>query len=347
MTKNVAIPLIVVLIFAAGLSGCQQTSKELHIYAWSDELPIEIIEDFTKETGIVTTMDTFDSNESLIAKMEAGATGYDIVNPSQYAVPILTEKGLLKEIDHSKLKNYNKIGTVFQEISYDPGNKTSIPYLWGTTGFAYNDECVTEPITSWKSLWDPQYSGRIYMLDNMLAAYIAGLQVNGYHANSTDQDEIEKATQSLIEQKAVLGGYNSTNFAELVATGEACIVEAWSGNVLQVMNENPHVHYVIPDEGGSMWVDNYSITSSAENIEAAYTFIDYLLRPEVAAKVTEMTQIATTVDEAKALLAPEISENQAIFPPADRLAKADFIVFLGDAMNYYQDGWTRVKASTP
>ena len=348
MNKKVMVSVLLVIVLAAGLAGCgPKKAQELHIFAWSDELPMEIVEDFQKETGIVTTMDTFDSNESLIAKLEAGATGYDLVNPSQYAVPILTDKGRLMELDHSKIANYNKVGQVFQQISFDPGNKTSIPYLWGTTGYAYNDECVKEPITSWKALWDPQYKGRIYMLDNMLAAYIAGLQVNGFHANSTDPNEIEKATQSLIEQKALLGGYNSTNFPDLVSSGEACIVEAWSGNVLQVMAENPHVHYVLPDEGGSMWVDSYSIPTGAVNIDAAYAFINYLLKPEVAVKVTTLTKIATAVDEAKAMLPEDIASNAAIFPPAERLAKADFIVFLGDAMNYYQDGWTRVKASTP
>jgi len=324
-----------------------QMTKELNLFAWSDELPQEILDDFQKETGIVVTMDTFDSNESLIAKLEAGATGYDVVNPSQYAVPILTGKELLAEIDHSKLKNYDNLSQLFKEVSFDPGNKTSIPYLWGTTGFAYNDECVKEPISSWKALWDDQYKGRIYMLDNMLAAYIAGLQVNGYHANTTNPDEIAKATESLIQQKKVLGGYNSTSFPDLVSSGEACIVEAWSGNVLQVIKENPHVHYVIPDEGGSMWVDSYSILESAKNVEAAYAFLDYLLRSDVAAKVTQLTQIATAVEKSKELLPEEIRNNAAIFPPEEKLAKTDFIVFLGDAMKYYQDGWTQVKASTP
>jgi spermidine/putrescine transport system substrate-binding protein len=347
MSRKVVTVLVVLAILATALASCQQKPKQLNIYAWSAELPQEVIDDFQKETGIVVTVDTFDSNEALIAKLEAGASGYDLVNPSQYAVPILTTEGLLAEIDHSKLSNYSGIGTVFQNVSFDPGNKTSIPYLWGTTGFAYNDECVKTPITSWSALWDPQYTGRIYMLDNMLAAYIAGLQVNGFHANTTDPNEIAIATQSLIDQKPLLGGYNSTNFPDLVSSGEACIVEAWSGNVVQVMKDNPHVHYVIPDEGGSMWVDSYSLTASAKNIDEAYQFINYLLRPEVAAKVTELAGVATTVDAAKALIPAEIANNPAIFPPPERLAKADFIVFLGDAMTYYQDGWTQVKASTP
>jgi spermidine/putrescine transport system substrate-binding protein len=347
MTKKLLPLMIVLAMIIMALPACQPKKQALNIYAWSSELPQEVVDAFQAETGIVVTVDTFDSNEALIAKLEAGATGYDLVNPSQYAVPILATGGLLLELDHSKLKNYDNLGEVFKNVSFDVGNVTSLPYLWGTTGLAYNDECVTTPITSWSAMWDPQYTGRIYMLDNMLAAYIAGLQVNGFHANTTDPNEIAIATQSLIDQKTVLGGYNSTNFAELVSSGEACIVEAWSGNVVQVMNENPHVQYVVPDEGGSMWVDSYSITKSAVNVDAAYQFMDYLLRPEVAAKVTEVAGIATSVDASKALLPPEIADNPAIFPPADRLAKTDFIVFLGDAMTYYQDGWTQVKAATP
>ena len=347
MNRKLVSGLIILVILASALASCAQKPKQLNIYAWSAELPQEVIDDFQTETGIVVTVDTFDSNEALIAKLEAGASGYDLVNPSQYAVPILTTGGMLQTLDHSKIKNYNEIGTVFQNVSFDPGNKTSIPYLWGTTGYAYNDECVKEEITSWAAMWDPQYTGRIYMLDNMLAAYIAGLQVNGFHANTTNPEEVAAATQSLIEQKPLLGGYNSTNFPDLVSSGEACIVEAWSGNVVQVMKDNPHVHFVIPDEGGSMWVDSYSLTASAVNIDAAYQFIDYLLRPDVAAKVTNLAGVATTVDASKALLPAEIANNPAIFPPADRLAKTDFIVFLGDAMTYYQDGWTQVKASTP
>lgn len=332
-------------VAVAALGAAPAASEELNIYAWSGELPEEVVDDFAAETGIEVTLDTFDSNESLIAKLEAGAAGYDIVNPSQYAVQILAKKGLIEELDHSRIPNRGNLSEVFQNISFDAGNKYSIPYVWGTTGLAYNSDCVTEPVTSWKALWDEKYAGRIYMLDNMLAAYIAGLQVNGFDANTTNPDEIAKATESLIEQKKILGGYNSTNFADLVASGEACLVEAWSGSVLQVTVDNPNVHFVLPEEGGTMWVDGYSIPKGAPNVEAAYKFLDYLLRPEVAAKTTELTKTANTVEKSKELLPKELAENSAVFPSQEQLAKADFILDLGDAMKYYQDGWTKVKAA--
>ena len=183
------------------------------------------------------------------------------------------------------------------------------------------------------------------MLDNMLAAYIAGLQVNGFKANTTNPDEIAKATESLIQQKPLLAGYNASNFADLVSSGEACIVEAWSGNVLQAIEQNPKVHYVLPDEGGTMWVDGFAIAKGAKNLDAAYKFLNYILQPEVAAKVTTLTKVASAVGKSKELLAPELANNLAVFPPDDKLAKADFILDLGDAMKHYQDGWTKVKAS--
>ena len=320
-------------------------AEDLRIFGWADEMPDEVLQDFEAETGIAVTFDTFDSNESMIAKLDAGGSGYDLVNPSQYAVQILVNRGKLAELDHAKIETYDKIGPSFTQVSYDPGNKYSIPYVWGTTGLAYNKTCVDGPITSWKALFDEKYKSRVYMLDNMLAAYIAGLQVNGFDANTTDPAEIEKATETLIAQKPMLAGYNSTNFADLVSSGEACIVESWSSSVLQAIEDNPDVVYVLPEEGGTMWIDGYSILTDAPNPDAAYKFLSYILRPEVAAKTTSLTQTATVVTDSKALLPEALAKNSAVFPDEKTIANADFILDLGDAMKLYQDGWTRVKAA--
>jgi len=341
--KRLTQPLV--LSLGALLLASTASAEDLRIFGWANEMPDEVLADFEAETGITVTFDTFDSNESMIAKLEAGASGYDLVNPSQYAVQILKNRGLVDELDHSKIETYANIGESFTKVSYDEGNAYSIPYVWGTTGLAYNKTCVSEPITSWKALFSEEYSGRIYMLDNMLAAYIAGLQINGFSANSADPAEIEKATETLIAQKKLLAGYNSTNFADLVSSGEACIVQSWSSSVLQAIADNPDVVYVLPEEGGTMWIDGYSILKDAPNKDAAYKFISYILRPEVAAKTTDLTKTATVVPGAKELLPPEIANNSAIFPDEATIANADFILDLGDAMKFYQDGWTRVKAA--
>lgn len=333
------------LSIAALLLTSAASAEDLRIFGWANEMPDEVLEDFTAATGIEVIFDTFDSNEAMIAKLEAGGTGYDLVNPSQYAVQILRNRGLVDELDHSKIATYDNIGQAFKDVSYDPGNVTAIPYVWGTTGLAYNKTCVDEPITSWKALFDEKYSGRVYMLDNMLAAYIAGLQVNGFSANTSVEAEVQKATETLIAQKPMLAGYNSTNFADLVSSGEACIVQSWSSSVLQVIADNPDVVYVLPEEGGTMWIDGFAVLKDAPNKDAAYKFLTYILQPEVAAKTTELTQTATVVTAAKDLLPPEIANNSAVFPDEATIAKADFILDVGDAMKFYQDGWTRVKAA--
>ncbi|MFD1329129.1 ABC transporter substrate-binding protein [Mycoplana ramosa] len=329
-----------VIAFASGASAA-----ELNIYAWSGEVPQEVVDDFAKETGITVTFDTYDSNETMMAKLSAGASGYDLIEPSQYTVQVLAKQGLLHELDHAKIPNIGNLGAPFKNVSFDPGQKWSVPYIWGTTGLAYNEDCVKTPPTSWKALWDPQYEGRIYMLDNMLAAYIAGLQVNGFDAGTTNPEEIEKATQSLIEQRKVLGGYNSTNYGDLLATGEACLVQGWNGSIAQVMATNPKVKYVLPEEGGSMWIDGFAIPKSAKNVEEAYKFIDYIMRPEVAAKAADLSKSATVIDKAKELLPKDVVENAAIYPPEETLMKADFILDVGDATKLYQDGWTKVKTA--
>ncbi|MCC0064975.1 MAG: spermidine/putrescine ABC transporter substrate-binding protein [Defluviimonas sp.] len=342
MTKsNLFLAASAIALLAAGPA----LAEDLRIYGWSGEMPDEVLADFEGETGITVTFDTFDSNESMIAKLDAGGSGYDLVNPSQYAVQILINRGRIAELDHSKIETYDNIGPSFRNVSYDPGNRYSIPYVWGTTGLAYNKTCVDAPITSWKSLFDEKYKGRIYMLDNMLAAYIAGLQVNGFSANTSDPAEIEKATETLIAQKPLLAGYNSTNFADLVSSGEACIVESWSSSVLQAIKDNPDVVYVLPEEGGTMWIDGYSVLTDAPNPDAAYKFLSYILRPEVAAKTTELSQTATVVTASRALLPADLANNSAVFPDEKTIANADFILDLGDAMKFYQDGWTRVKAA--
>lgn len=332
-------------VLALGLAPMGAAAAELNIFGWADELPDEVLADFEAETGIRVTFDTFDSNESMIARLEAGASGYDLVNPSQYAVQILAGRGLVAEIDHSRVETLDNIGEAFRQVSYDPGNVYSIPYVWGTTGLAYNSSCVEEEVTSWTALFDEKYAGRIYMLDNMLAAYIAGLQVNGFNANTSDPDEIAQATQTLIAQKPILAGYNATNFADLVSSGEACLVQSWSGSVLQAIESNPDVVYVLPEEGGTMWIDGYSVLADATNVDEAYQFLSYILRPEVAAKTTQLTKVATVVLEARDLLPEEISQNTAIYPDEEAIANADFILDVGDAMRFYQDGWTQVKAA--
>lgn len=344
---------IVATVATVGLSSCSADSgsggdTELNVYAWADEIPQSVFDAFTAETGITVNVDSFDSNETMISKLAAGGSGYDIVEPSQYAVQQLVGQDLLAELDKSKIEGLDGIGEKFRDPSYDPDLTYSVPWVWGTTGILYNSTCTNgEEITSWSSLFDPKWSGKINMLDNMLAAYIAGLQVNGYGADSTDEQEIAKATESLIAQKPLLAGYNSTNYGDLVVSGDVCISEAWGGTgTATIVAENDNVHYVLPEEGGSLWVDGVAIAKGAPHEDAAYRFINFLLRPEIAAMATNDGGLASANAKAQSEVSDQgLLTNAAVYASDEQVADADFIVDPGDAMKYYQDGWTRVKAS--
>ena len=320
------------------------TTTELNIYAWADEIPEDIVADFEEETGITVTFDTFDSNEAMVTKLQSGATGYDLVNPSQYAVQQLAGLELIQELDHAMLPSLGNVPEEFQQAEYDPGNKWSVPILWGTTAMAYNSEFIKEDLTSWNALADPKYEGKIMMLDNMLAAYIPALQVNGYDAGSTDEAEVEVATQWLMDQKPLLQGYNATNNAELLAKGQVWVELAWNSQIVPLMADHPELVWVLPEEGFSFWTDSLSITKDAENVANAYKFIEYLLQPEVAAKMCEESGIAVPNTPMMELLPEDVANNPAMFVPAEDMERADVILDPEGATAAYQEGWTKVRA---
>lgn len=349
-TKRMAC-LALVAATAVTLSGCggagSDDANELNIYAWAGEVPDSVVEAFEQETGISVNLDTFDSNETMIAKLAAGNSGYDIIEPSQYAVQQLVGQDLVEPIDYSKVQGMDNVQAKFVNPNFDPDNTHAVPWVWGTTGLLYNESCTKAPVTSWSALFDPAYRGKIYMLDNMLASYIVGLQSTGAPATSTDEDQINTATDKLIEQKSLLAGYNSTNYYDLVASGDACVALAWGGaSVGKVVADNPDVKYILPTEGGTLWVDNFSIAKDAPHSDAAYKWLNFVLKPEIGAMATNDGSLATTNEAARELITdPKLLQNPAIFAPDDQLGNTEFIVDPGEAMTFYQDGWTRVKAS--
>ena len=319
-------------------------TTELNIYAWSGEIPDSIIKDFETETGVKVTFDTFDSNEAMVTKLQSGATGYDIVNPSQYAVQQLAGLELIQELDHNMLPSLANVPESFQQAEYDPGNKWSVPVMWGTTAMAYNTKYIKEDLTSWSALADGKYKDKIMMLDNMLAAYIPALQVNGYDAGSTVESEVDVATQWLTDQKPLLQGYNATNNAQLLAQGQVWVELAWNSQIVPLMDEYPEIKWVLPEEGFSFWTDSLSITKESANVANAYKFIEYLLQPEVAAKMCEESGIAVPNTPMMDLLPEKIAGNEAMFVPEADMERADVILDPEGATQAYQEGWTKVRA---
>lgn len=346
--RNVAaLTFALVLGLGACSSSTEEASTELNIYGWAGEIPETVIAAFEEETGIKVTFDTFDSNETMISKLAAGNSGYDIVEPSQYAVQILVGQGLVEPIDYSKIEGMENLRDKFVNPSYDPNNEHSIPWVWGTTGLLYNEDCTGEEITSWSALFDAKYKGKINMLDNMLAAYIPALQVNGLSATTTSQDDVDVATQTLLDQKELLAGYNSDTYGELVSSGDVCLSLAWGGSqAAQAVQDNPAVKYILPEEGGTLWVDGFSIAKDAPNLDAAYKWLNFTLRPEIAAMATDDGNMATVNGPALELVQnQDLLTSTAIFAPDEMLVNSEFIVDKGDALAFFTDGWTKVKAS--
>jgi spermidine/putrescine-binding protein len=364
--------LFLMLLLLLALAGCQTTeaptmtpavgetplptaeptalplAKELHVFNWSEYIDLQIYADFEAEYGVHVVEDTFASNEDLLAKLQAGATGYDIIVPSDYMVAIMIEIDLLAELDLDNIPNFANIDPKFKDPPYDPGNKYSVPYQWGTTGIGYNSEAFDEAPDSWTYLLDPevasQYAGQISMLNDARETIGAALKYLGYSLNTTNEQELEEAKQVLIRQKEWVKTYDSEQYEDLIAADELLLAHGWSGDFFMAAEEDERIWYVIPSEGAVIWADNLCIPRSSKNQYTAEVFINYLLRPEVGAMISNFTWYASPNKAAEEFIDPEILEEPAIYPPPEVMAKLEWIRDVGDALPLYERIWTEVKA---
>ena len=342
---------VVIMAFAftacAGTSGEQTLADEIIIYNWSEYIDPEVYTAFEEEYGVKVIEDTFSSNEELLAKLQAGATGYDLIVPSDYMVEIMIAEGLLAELNHENIPNLTNLSELFADPPYDPGLTYCVPYQWGTTGIGYNSDEV-EP-DSWAYIFDPaiasQYEGQITMLNDSRESIGAALKYLGYSLNSTNETELEEAKQLLIETKPYLFSYDSDQFEDLIAADEVVYGHGWSGDYFAAAEEDERIWYIIPAEGGVVWADNLCIPQSSNKQYTAELFINFVLQPEVAAQITNYTWFGSPVEAANEFIEPEILEEPAIYPPPEVMAKLEWIEDVGDATPLYERIWTEVKAA--
>ncbi len=323
-------------------------AEELHVFNWAEYIDPEIYTDFEAEFGVHVVEDTFASNEDLLAKLQAGATGYDIIVPSDYMVEIMTELDMLAPLDHANIPNRSNLYPRFQSPPYDPDNTYCIPYQWGTTGIGYNSDEFEEPPDSWAYLFDPdvagQFAGKMSMLNDSREAIGAALKYLGYSINSTDPDQLEEAKQLLLQQKEWVATYDSEQFEDLLMTGDTIIAHGWSGDFFMAAVEDERIWYAIPQEGAVVWADNLCIPKTSENKYTAELFINYLLRPEVAAKITNFTWYASPVQAAEEFIDAKVLEEPAIYPPLDVMERLEWIEDVGEATAIYDRIWTEVRS---
>jgi spermidine/putrescine transport system substrate-binding protein len=320
-------------------------SDKLYVINWSYYVAENTISDFEKEFGVKVVYDNYSSNEELLARLQTGATGYDLIFPSDYMVGIMREEGLIEKLDLVYIPNLKNIDEKFRDLPFDPGNAYSIPYLWGTTGMGFNADKVTEKADSWKILWDEKYKGRISMLDDMRGLANPALKLMGYSINATDPEKIGEAKELLIKQKPLVKLYTSETYIEFLKSGDIWLSQGYSGDVFQVMKENKSIKYVIPREGSDIWVDNMCIPKGARNRYTAEVFIDYLLRPEVGAGISNFTWYANPNVASHQFIKPEILNNPAIYPVKEVLDRCEFQKDVGDATELYEELYNEVKSA--
>lgn len=343
MKQSVSVLLILVLV-GIMLSGAAMARKTLHIFNWADYMPDSILRDFEDEFGIRVVYDTYSSNEEMLAKLMGGGLGqYDLAVPSDYMIEVMIEEDLLQPIDHGQLPNLVHIGDKYLDTPFDPGNRYSIPYLWGTTGIAYNTRYIKEPVTSWNDLWNPAHNRRLALLDDSREVIGMALQSLGYSINETDPARLAEAGDKLKQLAPRVLTYENTFTKDLLVSGEVWIAHVWNGDAALAMEENPDITYVLPKEGGVVWQDNLVILKRAPNAKAAHLFINYLLRPEVSAVLAEEFPYGSPNLAAVELLPEHVRTNPAAYPDPDAVDKAEWIADVGDATVTFDRIYTEIQ----
>ena len=343
---------IVIVIIAGGFFYGSQNSdagnNQVIVYNWGEYIDPEVLTMFEEETGIDVVYEEFETNEIMYPKIQSGAIAYDVVCPSDYMVQRMIENDLLAEIDFNNIPNLKYIDSTYMEQSrqFDPENKYSVPYLFGTVGILYNKTMVDEPIDSWSVLWDPKYKDSILMQDSVRDAFGVTLKYLGYSLNSTDLDELNEAKNLLIKQKPLVQAYVVDQVRDKMIGNEAAIGVIYSGEALYTKQENPNLEYVIPKEGSNLWIDSWVIPKNAKHKENAEKFIDYLCRPEIAKMNFDYITYSIPNSEGRKLIEEDwMRESKVAFPDPEDLANCETFKFLGDDNDaVYNQLWREVKS---
>ena len=331
---------------------------ELYVYNWGEYIDEDVISQFEEETGITVVYDLFETNEEMYPVIEAGAVNYDVVCPSDYMIQKMRENDLLAELNFDNIPNIDQIDPAYMEMSqaFDPENKYSVPYCWGTVGILYNTRLLEElgvpAPTKWADLWDERLSGEILMQDSVRDAFMVALKKDGYSMNSESKDELEQAKQELIDQKPLVQAYVIDQVRDKMIGGEAAVGVIYSGEMLYIQDEVANLgldydlEYVIPEEGTNLWLDSWVIPKNAKNKENAEKWIDFMCRPEIAKANFEYITYPTPNKGAFELLDEEMQNNKAVFPDINSLKNSEVYKYLGDETDaVYNELWKEVKAN--
>jgi spermidine/putrescine transport system substrate-binding protein len=309
----------------ASATPVPKMESALSIFNWDQYLAPETLKQFqAKYPTLTVNTATYASNEDMLAKIEAGAKGYDIVVPTGYMVEIMIQKGLLRPIDKSLLPNYKHVDSRFSNPGYDPGARYSVPKDWGTTGFGYRTDKIPAGMTSWKDFFDnaSHYSGKITVLDGATETVGMALKYHNFSYNSDKDDELSKARDTLLAFKPHVKSITSTDYKSLLSKGDAWYSMGWNGDFEAILGQTPAlpVKYIVPSEGSELWVDTWAILKTAPHPVAAHAFIDFLLDPKVEGQEISFTYYAQPETDALAFITDSIKNDPIVYPSASALA---------------------------
>jgi spermidine/putrescine transport system substrate-binding protein len=336
----------VFLMSVAGAAGCGGGVPRLNVYNWSDYVALDTIPGFEREFRVRVHYGTYESIPEMLAKVMSGNSGWDVVFPSAEYVRPMREMGLVAPLRHDWLPNLQALDAAFQHPSWDPDLRWSVPYMHGTTGIAYQWSLAPQP-RAWSDLWDERLRGRITMLDDPPEVLGACLKKLGYSLNSGDPNELRRAKQEAIAQKRLLRAYLNAEVRDQLVAGDVGAAQAWAVTAAQaIAAARGELAFVLPAEGFARFADNMAILRESRRSELAHHFIDYLLRPEVAAKIVQATRTATANGAAHKLLPPEIRENPVLYPPPEVLARGEWFEPQSAASQTLRDRlWTEIKSA--
>jgi spermidine/putrescine transport system substrate-binding protein len=337
---------------AVGLSfslpkGAFAQSGPVNFLNWDTYIGETTIEDFTAATGIEVQYSLFADNEELFAKFRGGNPGYDLIVPTNDFVERFILSDLLQPLDHARIPNMANLDPAFLNPAHDPNRRFCMPYMWGTIGIGYRTSEVDGTPDSWGLLYDSdQYANQIALLGEPTTVLQMCFKYMGKSLNDWSDENIEAATDMIIRQKGNITAFAPDNGQDLLMAGEVVLAQEWNGDILQAMSEDDDINYVVPKEGGLIWEDALCIPKGAPNPEGAHELINFLLDAEVGSKIADFIYYATPNAAAKALLGPEYTENPAIFPSAEVIAKSEVSIFPGqDVLPKIDAAWTRIRAA--
>lgn len=341
---RILVPIIAVIAIGAFVFTAESGSKnELNLLIWDNYLADDTISNFEKETESRVIVELFKSNEELLAKIKTNPGVYDVIVPSDYMIAIMSDEGLLEPLDHTMLPNEKNIAQTSRKPYYDPELTYTVPYAYGSAGFAVNTAHVSDKTITWKTLTEPRFKGQVVLMDDMRYVLGSVLLELGLDPNTRKQADIDAAVALLKQVLPNVSKITPDTPVDLMAANGAWVAYGYSGDSYQMHDMNPDITYMLPTYGGLQFADNLAIPKGAPHKELAQSFLNYILRPEVAAAITEATSYATPNTAAFDLVDEAVRQNPSVYPPKSAMSKLHFVEDLGDDIALYDNAWQEIK----